>query len=86
LKLQTLLSTDELAATPILVFGSKIDMPTAVSEQGLRVALGLIDTSGKEGRAPEGVRPLEVFMGSVRRDDRAGYRTGGLRADVAFDW
>jgi hypothetical protein len=72
--MQTLLSTDELAATPILVLGNKIDMPTAVSEQELRAALGLIDTSGKEGRAPEGVRPLEVFMSSVRH--RAGYGPG----------
>jgi hypothetical protein len=67
-------STEELGDTPIMVLGNKVDLPTAVSEHELRFAMGLVDTTGKEGKAVEGVRPLELFMSSILR--RFGYGRG----------
>jgi GTP-binding protein SAR1 len=46
-ELDGLLSIEELSNVPFLVFGSKIDIPTAVSEEVLRQELGLTFTTGK---------------------------------------
>ena len=61
-----------MADTPVVVFGNKTDRPDAVTEDELRIELGLQDTSGKD-TSPEDVatRPLELFMGSIVR--RTGY-------------
>lgn len=46
-ELDALLSIEDLAKVPFLVFGNKIDAPGAVSEDELRHHLGLYQTTGK---------------------------------------
>jgi GTP-binding protein SAR1 len=59
--------------TPILVLGNKVDLPTALSMEDARQALGLVHTSGRE-KPPDGVRALELFPCSIVR--RQGYGEG----------
>lgn len=58
------------------MFGNKVDVATALCEDDLRFELGLSGTTtGKEkGRKIEGMRPLELFMGSITY--RSGYAEG----------
>ena len=64
-ELDALLSMEELSMIPFVILGNKIDHPDAVSEDELRHALGIYQTTGK-GKVPlHGVRPVELFMCSI---------------------
>ena len=74
-ELNELLEMEELQKIPFLIFGNKIDLDEAASEDELRAALGLETYSMyPPGKTPEGIRPIGVFMCSVAR--RSGYADG----------
>lgn len=72
-ELDALFDIPELATTPFVVLGNKIDKEGAVSEEQLRYEFGLFNTTGKDvsQKLAPGVRPLELFMCSITM--RAGY-------------
>lgn len=75
-ELNQLLSSDELANTPFLVLGNKIDKAGTIPENQLKNVLGLdaLTTGKGKGKLADGIRPLEVFMCSIVK--RAGYADG----------
>ena len=74
-ELNQILLTEELANVPVLILGNKVDLPAAqnVSDAQLKQILG-VDTTGKNGKVAEGIRPIEIYMCSVVK--RAGYADG----------
>lgn len=74
-ELNELMESEELQNTPFLIFGNKIDIPDAASEDELRSSLGL-DTyiMDVQGKVQAGVRPVGLFMCSVAK--RSGYADG----------
>ncbi len=75
-ELDALLAIEELAKTPFVILGNKIDAPGAVSEDELRNVLGMYQTTGKGKNPLDNIRPIEVFMCSVVM--RQGYRDAFL--------
>lgn len=76
-ELEGLLSDEQVAAAPVLVLGNKIDKPTGLPEEQLKVTLGLWGLTTGKGQVPRGElasRPIEVFMCSVLK--RQGYGEG----------
>ena len=75
-ELEYLLNCEELATTPFVILGNKIDLRGASSEEEVREALGLSQypSASKGGKLPEGTRPIELFMCSVTR--KMGYADG----------
>ena len=70
-ELHKVLMDEAIRDTPLVVLGNKIDKYGAVSEQELRLALGLGgQTTGKaehgSAKVSNRIRPLEVFMCTVR--------------------
>ncbi len=73
-ELDHIIRNSALSALPILILGNKIDIPTAVSEDELRIQLEICNlTTGKRFQL-EDVRPLEIFMCSIV--NRQGYGEG----------
>jgi len=75
-ELDNLLANQDLAKIPCLILGNKIDFPRALSEDELRIALGLHTnvTTGKGTVELKEIRPIEVFMCSIV--NRQGYGEG----------
>lgn len=75
-ELDMLLRSEELAKTPFVILGNKIDLPRAVSEEELTTAMGLNGLlTGKNVKVTDpAVRPMEVFPCSVVQ--KIGYGDG----------
>lgn len=69
-ELDSLLSDEGLATVPFLILGNKIDIPSAASEDELRMHLGLSNYTTGKGKIDlkdSNIRPIEIFMCSVVR-------------------
>lgn len=77
-ELDSLLSSElpQMRSVPFVILGNKVDVPTAVSEDEMKSSLGLhgLTTGRGNVKLDSGIRPLEVFMCSVR--NKQGYGEG----------
>jgi len=73
-ELDGLLAMDHINMAPFVVLGNKVDDPNACSEEELRAELGLTRTTGKGTVPLEGIRPIELFMCSIKMNQ--GYKEG----------
>jgi len=73
---EAILNTPELAKVPIVILGNKIDISKAVSEDELRLSLGLATKTnfGVNKLQELDGRPVGVFMCSVAQ--KIGYAEG----------
>lgn len=74
-ELDGILADETLAKVPILILGNKIDKEGAVSETELANALGLFNMTPEDATTvPPGVRPMRLFMCSIR--NKSGFSKG----------
>lgn len=75
-ELDNLVQEASLSDVPILILANKIDLSTAASPDELKEALGIRVTTGQDTLQPlpDGTRPFELFMCSIR--NRQGYGAG----------
>jgi len=80
LELNGILTNPMVSDRPLLILGNKIDKRNVLSEEQLRVALCLTETTGKNTTLKEieklNRRPVELFMCSVV--ERTGFKEGFL--------
>eukprot|EP00800_Vazella_pourtalesii_P009253 TRINITY_DN233_c0_g1_i1.p1 TRINITY_DN233_c0_g1~~TRINITY_DN233_c0_g1_i1.p1 ORF type:complete len:194 (-),score=34.11 TRINITY_DN233_c0_g1_i1:345-926(-) len=73
IEFDSLLRDEQVANSPILILGNKVDRSGAASEEELRMFFQL-QTTGKTGPDTTRVRPVELFMCSVLKE--YGYGEG----------
>ena len=73
-ELDHLLGDEQIKTIPILILGNKIDREDAVGEEFIRNYYGLHGVTTGRNNTSEGVRPVELFMSSVKK--RQGYGEG----------
>ncbi len=81
-ELAGILSDEALSGAPILVLANKIDLVTSVGEADLIYRLGLYNRlTGKSEQKTDRVRPVEMFMCSLKRAQGHGeaFRKVGQR-------
>lgn len=75
IQLDNLLNDESIKNTPFLILGNKIDIDGAVREEELGAALGIFNmTPESQSTRTPGVRPLRIFMCSVKK--KSGYAQG----------
>ncbi|KAJ6555601.1 hypothetical protein DFH09DRAFT_923632, partial [Mycena vulgaris] len=73
-ELDDMLAFEASSKVPVLILGTKIDVPGAVSKEELAGHLGLDQGTGKGEHPLHCIRAIEIFMCSVAH--RQGYEEG----------
>ncbi|KAJ3435416.1 hypothetical protein M0813_18313 [Anaeramoeba flamelloides] len=74
MELNSLLKCEVLDTIPFLILGNKIDKKKALSEEEIRIELGLPFSQSNYLSKNKNIRPLELFMCSVK--ERMGFKEG----------